>query len=82
MYLNYQGIVSVTLFKKRNMQNDLARIKCNFCFITQSLLKSENSSFLLDVSFEIVESTKFKLSQNKRPITEADPTSFYGQNTT
>lgn len=60
----------MALFKNRNIQNNLVYIKCNICFITQSILKLEKVSFLLDKSLEIVENAKFKLSQNKSPIAE------------
>ena len=43
-------------------------MKCNFGLITQSILKLENASVLLDESLEIIENTKFKFSQNKEPI--------------
>lgn len=59
---------AIALIKNWNIQNDLAYIKCNFDFITQSILKLENDSFLLDENLEIVENTKFKLSHNKGPI--------------
>lgn len=61
---------AIALFENRSIQNDLAYIKCNLGFITQSISKLENASLLLDESLEIVENTKFKLSQNKGPITE------------
>ncbi|VVC31326.1 Hypothetical protein CINCED_3A020437 [Cinara cedri] len=54
----------------KNIQNDLAYIKSNLGFITQSILKLENASFLLDENSEIVENTKSKLGQNKGPIAE------------
>jgi len=61
---------AIALFENRNIQNDLAYIKSNFGFITQSILKLENASLLLDENLEIVENTKSKLSQNKGPISE------------
>ena len=39
---------AITLFENRTIQNDLAYIKSNFSFITQSILKLENASLLLD----------------------------------
>jgi hypothetical protein len=61
---------AIVLFENRTIQNDLAYIKSNFGFITQSILKLENASLLLDENLEIVENTKSKLGQNKGPIAE------------
>ncbi|KAL4149936.1 hypothetical protein QTP88_003787 [Uroleucon formosanum] len=61
---------AIALFENRIIQNDLAYIKSNFGFITQSILKLENASLLLDKNLEIVENTKYKLGQNKGPIAE------------
>lgn len=61
---------AIALFENRTIQNDLAYIKSNFGFITQSILKLENASLLLDENLEIVENTISKLGQNKGPIAE------------
>ncbi|KAL4085052.1 hypothetical protein QTP88_027890 [Uroleucon formosanum] len=50
--------------------SNLYDIKSNFGFITQSILKLENATLLLDENLEIVENTKSKLGQNKGPIAE------------
>ncbi|KAL4091427.1 hypothetical protein QTP88_026119 [Uroleucon formosanum] len=61
---------AIALFENRNIQNDLAYIKSNLGFITESILKLENASLLLYDNLEIVENTKSKLGQNKGPIVE------------
>lgn len=61
---------AIALFENKDIKNDLAYIKSNFGFITQSILKLKNAPLSLDENLEIVENTKIKFGQNNGTTSE------------